>query len=368
MSSLGLSQALRLVPRSRDELSELTCITTSACNFRCRHCFMIDELNKRSEELSADEMSRMSPSMPKMRRVHLGGGEPFAKRDITEKALIASNEWNSEIVCIPTNGWYDRNTYRTLEEFGKHGRAQLRVHFSINTLPDEMDGFTGVKGSFERWRETIRNAIEIGDRYENVTILCLATFNDDSKEVFAELKDYILEEIQPHDFSMQLAREHDNYHPELTTEDFDAVVRDYFRNDSQQPWFLTAYRELIREHTSACLHDSAQMPTCAAGSARLVIAPNGDVYPCEMKGYPNGVGFAQWRMGNVRDFAFDIQALLASPVARAVRERMASQACECQHGIDIALNLLHSPKFQAKVLWRGVEHAIHRKLRDVRAR
>ena len=360
MRNLNVWQAAKLVPFGRKNLSELTVITTSACNFRCRHCFMIDELNKRAPELTADEMFRMGRHMPKMRRVHLGGGEPFARPNIKDKSLVASNEWHSEVVCIPTNGWYTKNILKTIEAFGANAKGQLRIHFSLNTLPQDMDAFTGVKGSFLRWRESIRDAIDLANQYSNVTVLCLATFNEDSKAVFAELKDYVVNEIKPHDFSMQLAREHENYRTDYDTDDFDDVVRDYFRNDSRQPWYLTAYRELIREHASACKKDPGNLPHCSSGTTRLVIAPNGDVYPCESKGYPNGRDYVHWRMGNVRDFDFNIKALMESPGARSVRQRMAAETCSCQHGIDIALNLLSSPKFQAKVVMRGLTHATHR--------
>jgi radical SAM protein with 4Fe4S-binding SPASM domain len=342
MKPLGIRQAFTLLPRSRDILSELTVITTSVCNMRCRHCFMIDELNKRSEELTVEDMSRMASHMPKMRRVHLGGGEPFAKPDIVGKALVAANEWQSKVVCIRTNGWYTQHILETIRAFGEGRKGHLRIHFSINTLPDEWDAFTGVRGSYVRWRESIREAIALANRYDNTTVLCLATYNDDSGATFFELKNFVVDEIQPHDFSMQLAREHDKYHPHLDTDKFDEVARDYFRNDSTQPWFLTAYRELVREHTSRCKNDRTRTPRCSSGISRLVIAPNGDVYPCENKGYPNGKHYSDWLMGNVRDFDLNIVALMQSPRARSVRERMASEECRCEHGIDIALNLLCS--------------------------
>ena len=355
-------QAIKLVPFGRKRLSELTVITTSLCNFRCRHCFMIDKLNKPGQELTADDMLKMAPHMPNMRRVHLGGGEPFAKPDIAEKSVIASNCWRSQIVCIPTNGWYAKNILRTIEAFGAQGQGQLRIHFSINTMPDQMDEFTGVKGSYARWRESIRDALAAARRYRNVTVLCLATYNQDSRSTFAELKQFVVEEIQPDDFSMQLAREHANYSTDYDTHGFDEVVRDYFRHDSKQPSYLTAYRELIREHTSACKSDPSKIPHCSSGTTRLVITPTGDVYPCESKGYPNGKDYMSWRMGNLRDFEFDITALMRSAPARSVQARVASEPCTCQHGIDIALNLLSSPGFQARVLTRGLAHAILRKL------
>jgi radical SAM protein with 4Fe4S-binding SPASM domain len=360
MQPMSVWKAAKLVPRGRNKLSELTLITTTACNFRCRHCFMIAELNKRAPELTADEMLKMGAHMPKMRRVHLGGGEPFARRDIGDKALIASNEWRSEVVCIPTNGWYGKQVLRTIESFGKDGKGQLRIHFSINTMPSDMDAFTGVKGSFTRWRESIRDALELARQFKNVTVLCLATYNEDSKLVFDQLKDFVVTDVKPDDFSMQLARAHENYATNYDTTGFNEVVRDYFRNDSIQPWYLTAYRELIREHTVLCKGDPTQIPKCRSGTSRLVIAPNGDVYPCESKGYPNGEDYSQWLMGNVRDFGFDIEELLRSEAARRVQQRVASEPCTCQHGIDIALNLLSSRTFQLRVVMRGLAHALHR--------
>jgi radical SAM protein with 4Fe4S-binding SPASM domain len=329
---------------------------------RCRHCFMIDELNKPSHELTADEMSRMAPSMPRMRRVHLGGGEPFARHDIASKAIVTANEWRADVVCIPTNGWYTQRILETVREFGERGKGQLRVHFSINTMPEEWDAFTGLRGSYRRWRESIREAIALADKYDNVTILCLATYNDDCKNHFSEVKDFVLGEIKPHDVSMQLARDHGEYRGPLDTDEFDRVTRDYFRTDSKQPWFLTAYRELIREHTSRCKKDRTQTPQCSAGTSRLVIAPNGDVYPCENKGYPNGRQYSSWRMGNLRDFDLDLAALTRSPRARDVLARLQQDKCECEHGIDIALNLLCSRTFQAKVILRGISHFIYRKV------
>jgi len=361
MGTMNLWRAFNLVPRAPKNLSEMTVLTTSRCNFRCRHCFMISELNKKSEELTADEMARMAPTMPKLRRVHLGGGEPFAKKDIAEKALVASNEWQSEYVCIPTNGWYTQNILDTIETFGKQARRQLRMHFSLNTLPEDMDAFTGKKHSFERWKESIEQAKELAARFDNVTILCLVTYNHDSKDVFAELKDYVVREVQPNDFSLQLARSHEHYQAEEDTESFDTVVSDYFRFESKQPWYLTAYRELIREYTSEFRKDPSRMPPCNSGTSRVVVTPSGDVYPCESRGYPNGNDYSQWCMGNIREYDYDIEALMHSPRARDIRRRMQERPCDCQHGIDIALNLLSRRRFQAQVLLRGLSHAIQRR-------
>ena len=361
MNQIGLRKLLRLIPFGSD-ISEITCITTTACNFKCAHCFMIDELNTPADELSADEMEKLGSSMPRIRRVHLGGGEPFVRPEVTEKALVAVNHWGADIVCMPTNGWYTKNILKTIEAFGENGRGQLRLQFSMNTLPEDMAEFVQVKGAFERWRESIRSALELSTKYENVTVLALITYNEVSQEYFPELKRYLLEEVGIEDLSLQVARDHDTYHPDLQTDGFMEVVRDYFRNESKQPWFLRSYRELIRAKTDEFKHNPGQAPACASGRARLVIAPDGDVYPCEGLGYPNGDRRSEWFMGNVREFDLDMRQLLASRRAKQVQEKIASGNCRCEHGIDMSLNLLSSPVFQAKVVVHGLMNAFTRRL------
>ena len=97
----------------------------------------------------------MSPHIGAMQRVHLGGGEPFARRDIADLAVRVSNEWNAGVVCIPTNGWFTDRILAGMNYFGTHGKGKLRLHFSINS-PDaaEMDEFTRLPGTFARWRRS----------------------------------------------------------------------------------------------------------------------------------------------------------------------------------------------------------------------
>jgi hypothetical protein len=57
-------------------------------------------------------------------------------------------------------------------------------------------------------------------------------------------------------------------------------------------------------------------------------------------------------MGNVRDFGYDVNALMRSTKARAVYDRLVQGQCHCDHNIDQSMSLLATGKFRGAVLKR----------------
>lgn len=332
-------------------LTELTYFTTDRCNMKCRHCFVHDALNNKRPELGVEDLMLMARHIPAVQRVHLGGGEPFTRPDIAQIATTVSNEWHAGVVCMPTNGWFTDRILAAIEYFGQHGRGNLRIHFSINSPdPAEMDHFTQLKGSFERWRRSIDAALIAAKRYPQITIVALATFNEYNQHRFIELIDWLHEDVGVDDFSFQLARTHNDYAPKLDIEGFRAANRHYFKRWNKQHPVLAAFRQETRERSADYFAAPAFERGCTSGKIRVVMAPNGDIYPCEKLGYPNLRGMDAVFMGNIRDFDHDISALLASERARAIHRRITETSCHCDHNIDQSLRLLSSGAFRSRVV------------------
>jgi radical SAM protein with 4Fe4S-binding SPASM domain len=335
-------------------VTELTYFTTDACNMKCRHCFVHDALNNRALQLSLDEISRMSPHLPAMQRVHLGGGEPFTRSDIGPLATLISNEWNAGIVCVPTNGWFTERILEGMRHFGTHGKGQLRLHFSINSPdPEEMDNFTQLNGSFLRWRRSIDAALALRAKYPGITIVALATYNEFNQHIFKELIDFLNAEVGVDDFSFQLARTHGDYAPRLDISHFREMNAYYFRKWNRQHPVLASFRETTRERNADYFENPLFSKRCTSGKIRLVMSPNGDLYPCEKLGYPNLKEMAAWRIGNIRDFDYDMNAAVQSPQARSLYKTICESNCHCDHNIDQSLSLLSSGEFRNRVLWRA---------------
>ena len=54
----------------------VTFFVTNRCNCKCKHCFFWKELNNLKNELTLDEIKKISMSMGKFSVLSLTGGEP----------------------------------------------------------------------------------------------------------------------------------------------------------------------------------------------------------------------------------------------------------------------------------------------------
>ena len=354
---------MRLLPHAvpllfRNRLTELTLFITTACNMRCRHCFMIDELNRKTDLLTLDEVRRMSRHIPFMQRVHISGGEPFTRKDLADVLIAISNGWNAGVVCVPNNGWYTDNVVRTIERFGREGKGHLRIHFSLHSADaGTMDAFTQRQGSFARWRETVAAASEAKQRFRNVTLIALSTYNMSNMDTFPELVDFVLNDTGVDEFSFHLARSHERYENLVDTTNYERALDDYFHNRYRGHPVLRAYRELVRREHLRIVEENTPLP-CRAATLRVVVAPNADVYPCERLGFPNGTDRGHWLLGNLRDHDYDLPAMLRQPRVEELRREIASTPCGCNHEIDTSLSLLSRNGFRVQVLRRALGYCL----------
>jgi radical SAM protein with 4Fe4S-binding SPASM domain len=348
----------------RNKLSELTYFVTDRCNYRCKHCFMIDELNKSCDELTSDEIRKMGKYISSMQRVHIGGGEPYLRKDLSEIAITISNSWNTAVVCTPTNGWNTEGIQSMVQEFGKNCKKILRIHFSLNALDNEMDEFCNKKGAFNKIAESIYESKKISKQYPHISLIALMTYNDYNQGNFKELMDYAKNVLKVDDISIQLARSHGIYKPTLDINKFESILQNEFKYSGNHSTLLINYRRLVREATADYERNPRMIVPCKSGKMRAVMAPNGDIYPCEHLGYPNGSNATEWLMGNIRDFDYDIYKLLKSKQSKQIQNRILKNQCHCSHGIDMALNLLASNQFKIKVLYYSLSSSLVSLIKD----
>lgn len=335
----------------KDRITEATFFITDTCNMKCKHCFVLEALNKKSPVLSPDEIRLMGKHIQPIQRVHVGGGEPFTRKDIFEVARAFSETWNPGVMCMPTNGWFTKRTLEFIEQFGENCTGNLRLHFSINSpFPEDMDNFTKLKGSFAKWKESITQSIQLAEKYKNITIVALSTYNEYNQDHFKELIDYLHQEIKVPDFSFQIARTHKGYNPVLDYDRFRELNEYYFKTYNSQNRFIATFRKSWREKSVDYFEDPKFTQTCSSGKMRVVISPSGDVYPCEKLGYPNLHDMHEWLIGNVRDFDYNLNALVNGEPAKKSYEKICGENCHCDHNIDQSLNLLSDSKYRMKLI------------------
>ena len=333
-----------------NRLTEITLYTTGKCNFSCAHCFVARRLNKKYDELTLDELKKIGSFVPALQRISLSGGEPFLRKDIKEMAVLFSNSWRAEHVVIPTNGHFTKNITETIEHFGKNGKGRLRILFSLTGIGKEMEAFVRVPGSFERWKQSLASAKDAAKDCPNVELGVLSSYHEQNQDRFFELMDFVMNECGIEDFSFALVRPHKRYRPTLNLDRFE-----YYKKRNKQPAFTRAYRELYREMLLSYYRNPRMIVPCQSGKMRIVISPEGDVYPCETLGFPADHP-EPWHIGNLRESGYNLSNLMRSSRAQTLHRKIVRDKCHCHDGCDLSLSLLASTPFKLKIFFRGMKY------------
>jgi len=86
-----------------EALAQWTHFVTSVCNARCAHCFY--PINAGKNELTLDEIEKLTRTLPPIRLLLIGGGEPFLRRDLDEIVRLYFERTRFFTCSIPTNGF-----------------------------------------------------------------------------------------------------------------------------------------------------------------------------------------------------------------------------------------------------------------------
>ena len=154
----------KLVLRDRAFWPVLVMIeTTSRCNLRCSLCVFgarVDsELDKerRSRELTTDEIRSVIDQVPRATLITFTGGEPFIRKDMLDLIEYAGRRHRCHVITNAT--LIDETAARRLAELGaRHafGTGLVFIGVSLQGDKETHDRVTGRAGSFDKAVETIR--------------------------------------------------------------------------------------------------------------------------------------------------------------------------------------------------------------------
>lgn len=282
--------------------------TTKRCNLYCKHCYRDSDEHKAENELSTEEGFRLIEQIKEtgiFKILILSGGEPLLRADLEE--LVAHTKKQGMIPVLGTNGTLlTKERAKSLKEAGV-----AAVGISIDAINREQhDGFRQTKGSFDKAKEGIKNALEAGMRVQiNPTITKdnvkdLENFVTLATEIGASaVHPFFLVEAGRGKCLSDNALSDDAYFEALKT-----VMS--LQKDSQvelkptcAPQFMSIAKEMEipMRFTRGCL----------AGISYCCILPNGDVHVCP---------YLPLEAGNVRNESFKI-IWETSPIFLKLRDK-----------------------------------------------
>lgn len=287
---------------------ELNIDLTFRCNLRCIFCYASSvKKNEQTDEMSIDEIFNIIDEFKSLNGafVLFGGGEPFLREDFLE--ILRYTKSKGLWTYIISNG--SLITEEVAYEYAKYYNPMFdKIQVSLDgSKPEVNDRQRGVKGAFEKTVSGIKNLTALGIRpivntvitklnYEDIpNILNLAIELDAStyrclklhkigRGAQLKLYDKIgLDQFQYEELYDFLNRKRD----ELL-----GIIGIASDNACVFPMATKALRDQFEKRPG----EEPASYSCAAGTTKLAIAPNGGIVPCSYF-----YDFPEFHIGSLRE-------------------------------------------------------------------
>ena len=327
----------------------LTLFVSRKCNARCPFCFYVN--NRQSEdtpELSLDEIERLSNSLGDLLWLSLSGGEVFLRDDIVGICEAFYRNNRPSIILLSTNGLLPERIREGTERILRAcPDSTVAVKLSLDGLGQRHDELRGLPGSFEKFNETYEGLKNLSGRFKNFELGVNTVFCASNQDRMDEIMDFVsgLQGVRTHTISMVRGEMEDASQKNVSLQRYqnaiERLARDLRRGTAPRYGFWGAkikaaqdvlQRRLIHRTLST---QQRQLP-CYAGRLNLVVTETGDVYPCE-------VFTGEMRLGNLRNFQFELADLLKSLRAEKIISTIGKE-CFCTHECFMMTNILFNPR------------------------
>ena len=349
-----LKLASRIVNKKGNNPVYLIHFITSKCNAKCEFCFYWKELNQAKNELTLDEIENVTRSFDNdLFHVILTGGEPFLRKDWADIAIAYHKNAGAKNVASVTTGFF---TKKILEDTKKVldvcPKITVSINLSINGLGGEMDNVTKLKNNFNKFLETYNGLVELKKTYNNLGIYTITTHSGLNQNKLNEIYDFIKREMPEAVPQMNIVR---GTPKDIKLKDVDIskyeeisekIKDDRKYNDHTPAAKLSAARLLLRNDiiTNTFKENKYSTP-CYAAALQGVLYEEGDVFCCEL---------LDKKMGNVRDYNYDIKKIWNSKKADEIRKFIRETNCFCTHECFYTTNIMFNPKFYPKLIKESV--------------
>ena len=351
-------------------LESLFLFVTSTCNSLCRTCFYWDELNK-GQDLTFDQITRMSETAPAFHKLWISGGEPFLRKDLAEVIELFYRNNGVRHVNLPTNGLLPKKLESVVDALRECCRdLVIDLNFSLDGLANTHDAIRGVPNNFEKTLATIHFAEDKwgGDRRVRRNVVSCITAENYKELVALGLKMLGETHSDGHYFEIIRGNPMDPELKKIPLEDLEELHRKLM-------WFHEQYADKLFAHVkqparslakayylgNIKLHfdihqrnhysNRAWPMECTAGQTTIVVDHDGHFRSCEMRP----------KLARLQDFDFDVTAALNSAQMKQEIVDIPKANCWCTHACFVHTSTKFSPKVLLFTIpWAYLRHNLSR--------
>lgn len=337
----------------------LILFVTSRCNMRCKMCFNWKNQKDAKEELSLDEIKKISLNYRGFLQLTLGGGEPFLRDDIPSIIEIFYRNNNARFFTIPTNAFFPEKIASDVEDILKRcPHALLNVALSLDGVAHLHDEIRGSQGSFEKLLETYRRLKTIRGKNPNFYIKVTTVVSSFNSYKVDEILSFVRGHMDIDDHEMLLARGDTRFekakdvlpmrYKQLIKIFDENAKRNLARRKYQFSRLFYGLYRYMNKVVFETLEKNRMILPCLAGKRLIEIYEDGTVRPCEiLHTLPGGIDST---MGNLRDFNYDINKILRSEKAKDLLKYIKEHKCFCTFECALLTNIIFNPCTYPKLI------------------
>ena len=354
LQKLSLAYNLQI---SRKYPVSLVHFVTNRCNARCSFCFIdFDDPKTFKNELSVSEIEKITKNLgPNLTNVNLTGGEPFARKEITDIARCYFKNTNVESITMPSNGSLTKRMISFAKTIKKEfPKKKVLISISIDDLPKMHSKIRKIDNLFEDAMKSYHALKRISENIMvNIAITCSHENYKNVPQLYSELKEkYGVRSISanivrdegvykiPKNKKKNILKAY-TYLTEKILEDFKNKKLDNYNLDTLQGRIINKKNFMLYEIMKKQYLKPHFVSTCHAGSLFGIIGADGTVFPCEILDKP---------LGNLKDFNYDFMALWHSKKTKKEKDWIKKTNCHCTYDCAWSLNILGNIKYQPKLV------------------
>lgn len=318
---------------------------TGKCNASCPYCHCSNTITGNTyDELSIDEIDKISMNMKKTKLMIITGGEPFLREDIYKILKLFAEKSGISNFVITTNGILSGKIIKTVEKVINDLKINLIISFSFDGPGEHHDEIKGLDKAYENMLKSFYAVKNSGSRRIKAAISVMYT-RKNQEYIKWSLKE-ILEKMNPYSLSITFPRGNipqESEKEELDMQQYESLcrtVRKYnnlsavlgLSNLSIFKWFGNIIdAEKRRIIIGLYKREKIRYLKCCAGASVTVITPDGKVMPCELK---SDIA------GDLRKTDYKILPILNSVDMKRIRKSIYSSKCICTHECFLGPSLL----------------------------
>jgi len=340
---------------SKRQLESVFLFTTGKCNAKCVQCFYANDMAKKAEDLTFDEIKKISETAGTIKRLWLSGGEPTLREDLP--AIIEMFYKNNHITDInfPTNALKADRLVEWITRLRKScPDCNIVVSVSFDGFGQTHDTQRGVNSFYT----TAAALKKINDNFKDdghvITNIATVVTKYNVNEIL-DFMAWVYGRFNVTTHTIEAARG-------VTREEGVKVVTEKSMREMQEkiaPYYINYAQRIgagmnfigrgltklfyvgLMQAWSNIRMKNLDKPTCwnmdcTAGETSLVLDYDGRFRACEIRE----------PVGNVKDYNCDVQAIMSG---EAMKKEVAAIGhgytanCWCTHGCWIMSSLNFNP-------------------------